>query len=145
MGRSLCLKVTPESYPYGPENVIKGTNRPDKWPNIWISDPQKGLPAYLQLEWDSPIGFNTVQITFDTDQNKRVILPLFRYPDCVKEYVLEYYDGNNWKKIIEEKDNYVRRRVHKFDTVKADKLRITILSTNGTATARIYEMRVYNE
>lgn len=145
MGRSLCLKVTPESRPYQPENVIKGANRPDKWPNIWISDPQKGLPAFLQLEWESPVAFNTVQLTFDTDQNKRVILPLFKYPECVKDYTLEYDDEGSWKKILEEKGNYVRRRVHRFNKVKTRKLRINVTATNGADTARIYEVRVYNE
>lgn len=145
MGRSLCLKITPESQPYHPENVIRGTNRPDKWSNIWISDPDKGLPSTIELAWDSPVTFNTVQLTFDTDQNKRVILPLFRYPECVKDYEIEYFDGSSWHSILLIKDNYVRRRVHRFDQVKAKKLRLKILSTNGAKSARIYEIRVYNE
>lgn len=145
MGKSLCLKLVPESNPYRPENVIKGTNRPDKWSNIWISDPEKGLPASLTLEWESPVEFNTVQLTFDTDQNKIVTLPLFRYPECVKDYTLEYFNGSSWNQIIKEEDNYMRRRVHKFDKVKTNKLKINIMATNGVNTARIYEIRVYNE
>lgn len=145
MGHSLCLKLTPESRAYQADNVIKGTNRPDMWSNIWISDPHKGLPAYLELEWQAPIEFNTVQLSFDTDQNRRVILPLFRYPDCVKDYVLEYYNGAAWEKILEEKDNYVRRRIHRFTKVRANKFRVRVLGTNGADTARIYEVRIYNE
>jgi hypothetical protein len=145
MGRSLCMSITPGSSPYTPDNIIKGTNRPDKWPGIWISDPEKALPASIQLAWATPVEFNTVQLTFDTDQNRRVILPLFRYPDCVKEYAVEYFDQGSWKKIVEEKDNYTRRRVHVFDQVRTDKLRINILATNGAPTARIYEVRVYHE
>ena len=145
MGQSLCVQVTPESWPYKAENVNKGTNRPDKWSNIWISDPEKNLPAFLQLEWDSPVEFNTVQLTFDTDQNRRVTLPLFRYPDCVKDYSLEYYDGSSWKQIIKEEGNYTRRRVHLFDRIKSDKLRLSIQATNGASSARVYEVRVYNE
>lgn len=144
-GRSLCTRITPESLPYSAENVIRGTNRPDKWSNIWISDPGKGLPASLQLEWESPLEFNTVQLTFDTDQNRRVTLPLFRYPDCVKDYAVEYYDGGAWKELLKEEDNYTRCRVHRFDKVHTDKLRVTVLASNGSESARIYEMRVYNE
>jgi hypothetical protein len=144
-GKSLSLRLTPESSPYQPVNIIKGTNRPDMWSNIWVSDPQQNLPASVELAWASPVEFNKVQLTFDTDQNRRVTLPLFRYPDCVKDYVIEYHNGTSWKKIISEEDNYMRRREHQFDKIKAGKLRVTVLATNGASTARIYEVRVYNE
>ena len=113
--------------------------------DIWISDPGKSLPAFLQLEWDSPVEFNMVQLTFDTDQNRRVTLPLFRYPDCVKDYTLEYHNGSSWEQIIKEEGNYTRRRIHLFDEIKSNKLRISIQATNGASTARVYEVRVYNE
>jgi hypothetical protein len=110
-----------------------------------VSDPRQALPASIVLEWKSQVVFNKVQLTFDTDQNRRMILPLFRYPDCVKDYVIEYHNGTSWKKILSQEDNYIRRREHQFDTVKTNKLRITVLATNGAGTARIYEVRVYNE
>lgn len=72
-------------------------------------------------------------------------LPLFRYPNCVKDYVIEYPTGTSWRKILSEEGNYIRRREHQFDKIKANKLRITVLATNGANTARIYEVRVYNE
>lgn len=144
-GFGLCMKLTPESPAYQGENVIKGTNRPDKWPNIWVSDPGEKLPATLELRWEKLINFNTVQLTFDTDQNKRVTLPLFRYPDCVKDYTIEYHDGSSWKPLVQEKGNYVRRRVHRFKQVHARKLRVAIQATNGADTARVYEIRVYQD
>jgi hypothetical protein len=144
-GLGLCMKLTPESLAYPGENVIRGTNRPDQWTNIWVSDPAGKLPATLELEWQGPVSFNTVQLTFDTDQNKRVTLPLFRYPDCVKDYTLEYHDGSGWKPLVQEQGNYTRRRVHRFDTVQARRLRLTVQATNGTDTARVYELRVYKD
>lgn len=144
-GRCMSLRIYPEVSPYQPENIIKGTNRPDKWTNIWISDPQQPLPASLELSWDSPVDFNKIQLTFDTDQNRRIILPLFRYPDCVKDYMIEYHNGISWTKLLQQKDNYIRRREHQFKKVKTDKLRFTVLATNGAPTARIYEVRVYQE
>ena len=146
MGRALCTRISPEIAPYAASNIITGTNRPDRWPNIWISDPEKKLPAVVTLEWDQPQTFNTIQLTFDTDQNKRVILPLFRYPDCVKDYEIEYlHTDGRWKSLVAQKDNYIRRRVHRFNAVAAQQLRINIQTTNGAAAARIYEIRVYNE
>jgi hypothetical protein len=144
-GESLSLKVTPQSYSYEPQNVNSGTNRPDKWSNIWISNPNEPLPARLKLEWPSPQRINTVQLTFDTNQNYRVIKPLYRYLECVKDYVVEYRSGGSWREVVRVQDNYRRRRVHQFESIRTRALRVRVLATNGAATARIYEMRVYDE
>src|SRR5262245_31563266 len=144
-GLSFSLRVTPQSRPYNASNVNRGTNRPDRWTNIWISDPDNGLPAWLELQFPSTQQFNTIQLTFDTDANRRVTLPLFRYPDCVRDYRLEYLDGGQWKTIVDVKENYVRRRVHRFDTVRSDRIRLQVMATNGAPSARVYEVRVYRE
>jgi hypothetical protein len=139
------MKVTPTSEPYEPQNVVTGTNRPDQWTNLWISDPAQKLPAWLQLEWPMPMRFNTVQLTFDTDANRRVTLPLFRYPDCVRDYQIEVGTAAGWKPLLEVHENYVRRRVHRFDAVETNRLRLTVLATNGAPSARVYEIRAYDE
>jgi hypothetical protein len=144
-GHALCLRVLPESMPYSPKNIIKGTNRPDAWTNAWISDPAQGLPAWFQLSWDTPQTFNTFQMTFDTNALRRETAALFRYPDCVKDYTIEAKVGESWKEIAKVTDNYVRRRVHRFDRISADAVRVNILATNGAAMARVYEARVYDE
>jgi hypothetical protein len=115
------------------------------WTNIWISDPTRPLPAWLELRWQAPVWLNTVQITFDTDANRRVTLPLFRDPDCVKDYRIESWTGGSWQTLADISGNYMRRRVHRFDRVRTDRLRILVTATNGAPAARIYEIRVYDE
>ncbi len=144
-GQSFVLRIHPEQRPYSAQNIVRGTNRPDLWPNIFVSDPSRGLPAWVELRWPNSIGFNQVQITFDTDTNRRVPLPLFRYPECVKRYEIAIPDGGGWRTIAHEDENYSRRRVHRIDAVTSDRLRINVLETNGSPEARIYEVRVYNE
>jgi len=144
-GYSFCLRVTPESKPYAAGNVVRGTNRPDRWSNIWISDPTQALPAWIELQLPTTRQLNTIQLTFDTDANRRVTLPLFRYPDCVRDYRLEYWSGGAWKGLLEVKENYVRQRVHRFEAVRTDRVRLTVLATNGAPSARVYEVRVYQE
>lgn len=144
-GRSLGLRVLPEQRPYGPQNVVQGTNRPDMWTNIYISDPVQELPAWIELRFPAPVEMNEIQITFDTDVNRRVRLPLFRYPECVKRYEIAIPQGGGWKTIAQEDDNYFRRRVHSVDAVTTSRLRINLLETNGSPQARVYEVRVYNE
>ena len=45
----------------------------------------------------------------------------------------------------EGRDNYMRRCSHRFDSVSADALRLNVLATNGAPSARVYEIRVYDE
>ncbi len=144
-GRSLCLQVDPRPRPYSAENVIQGTNRPDSWTNIWISDPEKGLPTWWQLDWRQPVRFNTVEIVFDTDANRKVTLPLYLYPDCVKDYSLQVKQSGSWRDLLEVEGNYVRKRVHTFPEVRSSGLRLRVDATNGAPSTRLYEVRVYHE
>lgn len=144
-GRSFVLRVSPEQRPYSAQNVVRGTNRPDLWTNIYMSDPAQPLPAWLEVKFPAAVQMNTVQITFDTDTNRRITLPLFRYPECVKRYEIEAEQAGTWKNLVTVDDNYYRRRVHRFDPVTTKRLRIRMLETNGAPQARVYEVRVYNE
>ncbi len=144
-GQCFALRVLPEQHPYPASNVVRGTNRPDLWTNLFVSDPSQGLPAWVELRFPHPVQFNQVQITFDTDADRRIRLPLFRYPECVKRYEIAVPQGSEWRTIAKETDNYMRRRVHSVETTISDRLRIHVQETNGSPSARIYEVRVYNE
>jgi hypothetical protein len=142
-GYCFAIKLSPQSKPYGPANVIRGTHRPDRWTNIWISEPS--LPQHLELSWPAPQTFNTVLLTFDTNTGRRENLPLFRYPDCVKDYDVQARVDGQWKTITSARENYMRRCAHTFERVRADRVRLNVLATNGAPAARVYEIRVYNE
>lgn len=86
-----------------------------------------------------------MQVTFDTDANRRVTLPLYRYPDCVRDYSIECRTGSSWQALAQAKDNYFRHAVHRFPAVRSNRLRLNVLATNGAASAPVYEIRVYNE
>ncbi len=140
-GASLAMRLYPESHPYAADNVVTGTNRPDRWTNVWLSNSEHGLPAWLELAWNSPRRLNQVQITFDTDANRRSTLPFFRYPECVRDYRIEV-DG---KTVAAIEGNYHRRRVHNFPEVRGSRLRIIVEATNGAPMARVFEVRAYLE
>ena len=91
------------------------------------------------------VRFNTVEIAFDTDANRKVTLPLYLYPDCVKDYPLQVKQGGSWRDLLEVQGNYVRKRVHTFPEVQSSGLRLRVNTTNGAPSARLYEVRVYQE
>lgn len=62
-------------------------------------------------------------------------------PKCVKDYTVELFDGTKWIKIADEKDNFLRKRIHGFDAMTVEKIRVTVLATGGDKSARIMEIR----
>lgn len=144
-GHAFAIRVSPEQRPYGPANVIRGGSRPDRWTNLYQSNPSVGLPAWVELKWPRPVHFNQVEIAFDTDVNRRIVLPLFRYPDCVRDYSVSIEEAGHWKTVLTEEGNYFRRRVHRLHPVSTTGLRLNVTATNGADTARIYSLRVYDE
>lgn len=110
-----------------------------------MSDPATGLPASIELQLPRPAHFNHIQITFDTDCNRRHKQPLFRVAECVKRYDIAIATSGGWKTIVQQDGNYFRRRLHKFSRVRSDRVRINMHETNGAPSARVYEVRIYNE
>ena len=144
-GKCHSIRVSPESECYEPGNVVTGTHRADMWTNIWISDPDHGFPAWLELRWPQPITLTTVQLTFDTNQSILERAALFRHPDCVRDYDVEVADGLARRTIASVRGNYHRRRVHKVERLATDRVHVSVHATNGAPSARIYEVRVYDE
>ena len=142
-----AMRLYPPSTPFGPENVVNGVARPEKWPNIWISDPNVAFPQTLTLDFGEDVEFNTVYLTFDTNLHMSAPSwpPLYKAPECVRDYALKILRNNKWEVITEFRGNYHRRRIHRFDTVKSRKLMLEIYASNGDPTARVYEIRVYKE
>ena len=127
------------------QNVINGVTRiVDGEYNMWASSPSDSLPQWVQLDFDSPTRFDTVYLTFDTDMNPRWhSTPLVR--QCVRDYELSAHVDGNWKPLAQVTGNFQRRRVHRFSPVTATKLRLTVNATNSAPSARVFEIRCYDE
>ncbi|OGF50872.1 MAG: hypothetical protein A2231_11030, partial [Candidatus Firestonebacteria bacterium RIFOXYA2_FULL_40_8] len=144
---AFSIKVTPEVSPYSPQNITNGVARAERWTNIWISDPAKKLPQYAEIDLGGKKNFNTLHLAFDTNLSlaHNGIPALYKHPEAVKDYEILVFTGNKWKKLAKVEGNYHRRRVHTFKTVESSKVRINVLATNGDKSARVYEVRVYDE
>lgn len=137
------LKLSPPSKPYGPENIISGVARPTYYAtHIWISE--EGFPQYVEIEFPKVYRINTIYITFDTNLDVPEPFRNVPEPECVRDYAIYYKKDGKKVKLLEERGNYHRRRVHKFNEVECSGIAIEILSSNGDPSARIYEVRIYN-
>jgi len=130
---------------YHADNVVNGKIRMwDGETNMWASDPREPFPQWIELDFGAAKDVSSVYLTFDTNMAPRIPTAA-RPPECVADYEVSYLDGAKWKTVATAKGNWLRRRIHRFDTVKARKVRLTVKRTNGEKSARVFEIRAYHE
>ena len=135
-------------------NVINGVHRKVyAATNRWMSDPKQPLPQWIELRWPKAQRVREVHLVFDTGLNRRLSLSLDKrfnerlirgpQPETVKDYDLQVLDGENAKTVAAVQGNYQRKRVHAFDPISANVLRLVVKATQGDAAARVFEIRAY--
>ncbi|MBW3597351.1 MAG: FAD-dependent oxidoreductase, partial [Planctomycetes bacterium] len=137
------------------DNVLNGSVRDmyGEVGNRWIGEMTDG-GAWLELAWDKPQRIGRVQLTFDSGFHRELTLTssdthnshMIRapQPETVRDYTIiaKTADGKEVT-VAEVRDNHQRLCPHKFEPVEAKSLHIHINDTNGSETARIYEVRCY--
>ena len=122
--------------------VIDGVSRlEDGIYHGWISDPSKPLPQWVRLDFPKPASVREVRITFDP--NLATVRASARPKELVKSYVLEGLVEGKWTRLAGDDDNQLRHRIHRFPAVNVEALRVTVKETWGAPSARIFEIRAY--
>ena len=145
---ALLTKPAEEPADCSPENVINGYSRANSAKEYeWVSDPEEKLPQWICLKLKKPSEINTVQITFDTDMtNNSMLVPVAKCPkQLATDYSVAVKTETGWKQVAEVHGNFSRRRVHQFDACRAESVRITVSGSGDGRTARIFEVRIYDE
>ena len=130
---------------FHPDNVVSGGIRIwDGRSNMWASDSKQPLPQWIELTLPKATRMDTVQLTFDTNQDLKMHT-WTRPPECVRDYEFAYKSRGEWITLFREEGNYQRHRVHRFRSVLTDKVRLTVTATNGDPAARLFEVRLYRD
>lgn len=120
----------------------------------WMSDPLSGLPAWLQLDWESAVEFSQVSIVFDTGLHRHLTLSHHDgytstmhwgnpQPETVKDYSVEVRTGGEWTEVLKIENNYHRMNRHQWDAdIRCDAFRLTVHRTNGLDHARVVSLRL---
>ncbi|MEA2067600.1 MAG: FAD-dependent oxidoreductase [Verrucomicrobiota bacterium] len=128
---------------YSPENVIDGVSRIEgEKTHMWKSDPAQPLPQWVGLAWDRPQTIRSLQLTFDTNLDTWLYKVVFEQ-EVARDYEVQYRSDGVWKTLLRETDNCHRHRIHHFDAITTDGLRVVIHKTGGDPSARVYEIRAY--
>ena len=138
---------------HGPAGAV--ADRADPGTHRWMSDPGRGLPAWIQLTWPAPVAPRLIQLIFDTGMHRPLTLTHSdaytqrmawgrAQPETVRDYRIELLRTGDVVEAIEVRGNYQRRRVHELASgASVDAIRIIVQATNGLDHARICEVRVY--
>jgi hypothetical protein len=115
-----------------PENVINGFARARgrkgrEVTNAWGPDSEATAPHWLELEWQAPVTFNVVHVTFLTPE----LAPRW--------FALDAWHAGAWKRLVEIGRNRHRRHVLGLDTVTSQRLRIVQNDARGICEIRVYE------
>lgn len=142
---TLHTEISPTSRPYGAANIVSGVTRPEVGTNVWVSDPAQPLPQWVDLHWPATITAGRVELTFDSQLSGWVWEGQF--PLIARDYEIALCDPatDAWQTVTTVTGNVQRRQVHTFDPQPTSAVRVTITATNGGATARLVEARVYAE
>ncbi len=142
---------------HGPYGAPVGRTEPGS--HRWMSDPEHGLPAWLQFTWEDPVVLTEVQLIFDTGLHRHLTLSHHdgytsrmywgvAQPETVADYridVMHKEDSGQqqWQTIADITDNYQRLRRHSVaDVASISSLRVHVTRTNGLDHARIVEVSV---
>lgn len=133
------------------KNLINGISRDiDGALNHWQSD---GLPAELQLEWESPIKLATVEIKCDTNVKRNIMLRKDSRNDelytngipqeMLKTLSLQGRSNGKWIPLGKIEQNRTRLIKFKFDKINVSAIKISLTETYGAANAKLFEVRCY--
>lgn len=155
LARKAVISSTGEKPGCGAENVINGITRTvGGEQNCWESLPLDGAEQVLSLRWDQPQTIREVRVTFDPDLTTEIMPTIIssireRQPESIPPRLVRDYEVRLLckGKIIwntKVKDNAQRLNVLTTEQgIEADELQLAVTSTNGAASARVYEVRAY--
>ncbi len=119
----------------------------DQEPHHWQS---QGLRAWIEITLPGPAKISEIHLTFDTGFARELILSTSDYvtnkiirgpqPETVRAY--RVHAGG--QVVVEEVDNYLRKRVHRLaQPVTASSVKVEIVATHGVPDAHLFEVRLY--
>ncbi|MGG5903819.1 FAD-dependent oxidoreductase [Sphingobacterium daejeonense] len=136
------------------KKVIDGYNRDvqDGDSHQWRTSLASG-EQFIELTWSKPQKITTIEFTFDSGLNRHLRLSGENstmknqkrgpQPEMLKEYQLEVYSGSTLVKKEEVTDNILRKVVHTFEGLNADKVRLVAKKAHEDENARVFEIRCY--
>ena len=90
----------------------------------------------------SPVAVSEIRLTFDSDLNP--LHPAAHPLTLARDYRVEgLMEDGEWTVLADVSENIQRHRVHAFRAQAIKAVRVTVRSTWGDPSARVFEIRLY--
>ena len=131
------------------DNLTNGYIRPFAGPNMWVT-PVQGQPENVTLTWTEPQLIQEIRLILNDDLNEDLInlhhhrtdFPIM--PELIKDFTVDYLTDDGWQTIANIQSNRQRHlRLRLPDAVRAKKLRVHAIATNGSEQFSLVEIRAY--
>ncbi len=154
LARQAKVTASSELAGFEAKKVIDGYNRDvqDGDSHQWRASLASG-EQYIELSWSKPQNLKSVEFTFDSGLNRHLRLSgeasvmknqkRGRQPEMLMDYNLELYNGSTLVKKEEVTENILRKVVHSFDGISADRVRLVAKKAQEDENARVFEIRCY--
>lgn len=134
------------------DRVISGVSRDyGEKINSWKCDLKSD--TWIQAHFKKPCSLSQIRITFDSNFNYpiRITMAPARQrqqrrgvpEELVKDFDIELIKDEKTVKTVKIRNNHQRLCVCDFDSVLCDGFKISIISTNGSRTVTVFEIRSY--
>ena len=112
----------------------------------WVSDPQCALPQSVTVTLPEKRTASEIRIVFDSNFFLPKIWVHHEMPTTlVKAYKVEVTaDGINWDALADVRQNVRSLAVHRFSPRDVKAVRVTVGETYGDASARVFEIGIWN-
>ncbi|MDT8389822.1 MAG: FAD-dependent oxidoreductase [Lentisphaeria bacterium] len=141
-----AFRISPEQRVYMARHLQDGHIRPLALPHVWCSAAmRKNTPEWLEYVFDGERDVSSIELVFNSDTNSRNIRTDIHCicPLLVRDYKISCFDGQRWKVLVNETDNYLRFRRHAFDTETTKKLKFEFFQTHGSESVEVFDIRIY--
>lgn len=142
--QNMAVSIDPPLSAFGPANLSNGLQRPTCGANAWIAAFDDAKPT-VTLQWPQPVDIGRVVIGFDADYDHPMESVLMGHPERHMPYCVRHFRllGDGGTLLFEDDGNYRDRREITFDpAVRTARLEVECLSTWGSCSPAIFEIRV---
>jgi len=120
---------------YAPQAINDGMADWESNEGRWVSGSRP--PHHVELAWSQPQTLSAARLISGYRQDGELTAP-------VADFVLQYYDGTDWKDITETRvtGNEFSAWSRQFPPVRTSKARLVVMAAHG-GVARIWELELY--
>lgn len=142
------FRLSPDCRWGSASNLISGQIARDghSFTDAWISSPMENLPQSITVELSEEKEISEVILHFDTTERLWKENYIFRNleasPRLVKSFTIEVLTDGKFEQVFEDTYNVHRYRRISIPRIKTDKVRITVLKTWGSPSARICSLEL---